>query len=43
VEKVIYEGTLHMREVGEETLKEVRSAMGLVGSWNKIARIAREG
>jgi tryptophanyl-tRNA synthetase len=42
VEKVIYEGTLSMREVAAQTLKHVRSAMGLVGAWNKISRIARE-
>lgn len=42
VEKVIYEGTLKMRGVAEETLKEMRGAMGLFGSWNKISRIARE-
>ncbi len=41
VEKVIYEGTLKMREAAEATLKEVRGAMGLVGSWNKISRVAR--
>jgi tryptophanyl-tRNA synthetase len=41
VEKIIYEGTLNMREIAKETLKEVRSAMGLVGSWNKISRVAR--
>lgn len=42
VESVIYEGTLKMREVSEETLKEMRGAMGLVGSWNKISRLARD-
>lgn len=41
IEKVIYEGTLKMREIAEETLKEMRGAMGLFGSWNKISRIAR--
>lgn len=41
VEKVIYEGTLKMREIASSTLKEVRSAMGLTGAWNKISRIAR--
>lgn len=41
VEKIIYEGTLAMREKAEETLKEVRSAMGLMGGWNKISRTAR--
>lgn len=42
IEKIIYEGTLKMREVAKETLAEVHSAMGLVGGWNKISRIARE-
>ncbi len=42
VEQVIYEGTEVMNEVTNATLKEVRSAMGLVGSWNKISRMARD-
>lgn len=42
VEQVIYEGTLRMQEVSNATQKEVRSAMGLQGGWNKISRIARE-
>jgi tryptophanyl-tRNA synthetase len=42
VEEVIYTGTLKMREIAEETLKELRSAMGLRGGWNKISRQARE-
>jgi tryptophanyl-tRNA synthetase len=42
VEKIIYEGTLKMRDIAEETAKEMRSAMGLSGSWNKIARLGRE-
>lgn len=42
VEQVIYEGTLRMNEVANETIKEVRSAMGLQGCWNKISRIARK-
>lgn len=42
VEKIIYEGTLKMREIAAETMKEVRSAMGLVGNWNRISRLARE-
>ncbi len=42
IEKVIYEGTLKMRDVAAETVKEMRAAMGLVGSWNKISRVARE-
>lgn len=42
VEKIIYEGTLKMIEISNQTLKEVKSAMGLSGTWNKISRIARE-
>lgn len=42
VEKIIYDGTLKMIEVSNETVKEMRSAMGLGGTWNKISRIARE-
>jgi tryptophanyl-tRNA synthetase len=42
VEKIIYEGTLKMQGVAKETVKEMRSAMGLSGSWNKISRIARD-
>jgi len=42
VEQVLYEGTQKMIEVSNATLKEVRSAMGLGGAWNKISRLARE-
>lgn len=42
IEKIIYEGTLKMREVAKETVKDMRNAMGLTGSWNKISRIARD-
>jgi len=42
VEKVIYEGTQKMIELSNHTLKEMLSAMGLSGTWNKISRIARE-
>jgi tryptophanyl-tRNA synthetase len=42
VEQVLYEGTQKMIEISNATLKEVRSAMGLGGAWNKISRIARE-
>ena len=41
VEKVIYEGTLKVREIAAETLKEMRGAMGLMGSWKKIEKVAR--
>lgn len=42
VEQIIYEGTQKMIEVSNETVKEMRSVMGLMGNWNKISRIARE-
>lgn len=42
VEKVIYEGTLKMIELSNQTLKEMKSVMGLSGTWNKISRIARD-
>lgn len=43
VEKVLYEGTMRMMETSNKMMKEVRSAMGTGGLWNKISRIAREG
>lgn len=42
IEQIIYEGTLKMIEVSNETVKEMRSAMGIGGAWNKISRMARE-
>lgn len=42
VEQILYEGTLKMQSVAEETMKEVRSAMGLQGYWKKVSRLARE-
>lgn len=42
VEKIIYEGSLQMREVAAATMKEVRSQMGFSGCWNKIQRAAKE-
>lgn len=42
VEQILYEGTLKMIDLGNELIKEVRSAMGLRGAWNKISRMARE-
>lgn len=42
VEQIVYEGTLKMIEVSNATVKEMRSAMGLFGAWNKISRIARD-
>lgn len=42
VEEIIYKGTQKMIEISNETLKEMRTAMGLSGAWNKISRMARE-
>lgn len=42
VEQVIYEGTQKAIAISNETVKEMRSAMGLSGMWNKISRLARE-
>lgn len=42
VEEIVYEGTQKMIEVSNATMKEMLSAMGLSGNWNKISRIARE-
>lgn len=42
VEEIIYEGTQRMNEISQNTVKEMRSAMGLGGTWNKISRIARD-
>jgi len=42
VEEVLYEGTLRTVEIADETLKEVKRAMGLTGIWNRISRRARD-
>ncbi len=42
VEQVVYDGTLKMLDESNELLKEVKSVMGLSGTWNKISRIARD-
>ena len=42
VESIIYQGTEKMLEESEQTLKEVRSAMGIGGTWTKIARMGKE-
>lgn len=41
VEKILYEGTMRMVESSNALMKDVRSAMGLGGLWNKISRMAR--
>lgn len=42
VESIIYDGSMKMREIAGQTMKEVRSQMGLVGNWNKIQRLAKD-
>jgi tryptophanyl-tRNA synthetase len=42
VEEIIYDGTMKMIDVSNETLKEMTSAMGLRGAWNKISKVARD-
>lgn len=42
VEQVIYDGTQKAIEVSNNTVKEMKSAMGISGTWNKISRMARE-
>lgn len=40
VEEVIYQGTEKMNEIANETVREMKSLMGLSGNWKKIARTA---
>lgn len=40
VEQIIYEGTEKMNVIGNATLKEMKSLMGLSGLWKKISKIA---
>ncbi len=42
IEEIIYDGTEKMNIISQATLKEMRSAMGIGGAWNKISRMARE-
>lgn len=42
IEQIIYEGTNKMIEISNATIKEMRSATGIGGAWNKISRLARE-
>jgi tryptophanyl-tRNA synthetase len=42
IEQIIYQGTMKMIEISNATVKDMRAAMGLVGNWNKISRIARD-
>lgn len=42
VDELLHAGTLRMRALAGETMREVRAAMGLAGAWNRIARKAEE-
>jgi tryptophanyl-tRNA synthetase len=40
VDRILVEGTEKMREVAKATMKEVRSAMGIGSSWNRLRKAA---
>ena len=42
VEEVIYDGTLRVQKLSDDTLQMMKKAMGLTGVWNRISRRARE-
>jgi tryptophanyl-tRNA synthetase len=42
VDEIVYSGTMRMREEAKETLMLVKKAMGITGTWNRIARKAEE-
>ncbi len=42
VDEIIFQGTIRYREVAAATMREVKKAMGLSGSFNRIARKAEE-
>ncbi len=42
VDEIIYQGTMRYREIAGETLREVKKAMGLSSTFNRIARKAEE-
>ncbi|MFQ3610806.1 MAG: tryptophan--tRNA ligase [Fimbriimonadales bacterium] len=42
VEEIIYTGTLKVREIADQTLDDMKRAMGLRGIWRNIERKARE-
>ncbi len=41
IEDVIYQGTLKMRDIAGENMKQVRSLTGISGTWKKISGQAR--
>lgn len=38
VDEILYEGTMRMRHIAQETIVMVRKAMGLSGVWNRVRR-----
>ena len=42
VDQVLVDGTARMKELAFESMKQVRKAMGLQGTWNKIRRSAEK-
>ncbi len=42
VDEIIFQGTMRYREVAADTLREVKKAMGLSSTFNRIARKAEE-
>ncbi|MBS0656138.1 MAG: tryptophan--tRNA ligase [Verrucomicrobia bacterium] len=42
VEEVLYDGTMRMMDIASDSMKEIKSLMGLSGTWNRISRLARE-
>lgn len=41
-DEVVYDGTMKMREVARETLKEMKKGMGIASVWNRISRKAEQ-
>jgi tryptophanyl-tRNA synthetase len=42
VDEIIFQGTMRYRETAAETLRDVKKAMGLSSTFNRIARKAEE-
>jgi len=42
VDEIIYDGTLRYREIAGETMREVKKAMGITSTFNRISRKAEE-
>ena len=42
VDEVLYDGTLKMREVARETLRDMKKAMGITSIWSRISRKAEK-